>query len=367
MQNIRNFCIIAHIDHGKSTLADRLLELTGAVSARDLRNQFMDNGEIERERGITIKAKAVLLKYRLNNQNYILNLIDTPGHVDFSYEVLRSLKACEGALLLVDATQGVQAQTVANALVAMEANLKIIPVINKIDMPAANIEAVRDEIQNILGIPPDEIINVSAKQGTNADKILEAVVERVPPPSGDLNKPLKALIFDAVYDEYRGVIIFVRMIDGSVKADDQIIMIRNNRSFKVEEVVSNLLDNSLKFTPAGGSVWLSAEPHFWERRGRQDQWRFEDRRRDSLSAPNAVRVVVADTGPGIEAEYHQEIFNDFFRIPRPNESHEGTGLGLAIARRLVQAHGGKIWVESEPGAGCKVSFLLPWEPAPTDE
>lgn len=236
MQNIRNFCIIAHIDHGKSTLADRLLELTGAVSARELRNQFMDNGEIERERGITIKAKAVLLKYRLNNKNYILNLIDTPGHVDFSYEVLRSLKACEGALLLVDATQGVQAQTVANALVAMEANLKIIPVINKIDMPAANIEAVRDEIKNILGIPPDEIINVSAKQGTNADKILEAVVDRVPPPSGDLNKPLRALIFDAVYDEYRGVVIFVRMIDGSVKADDQIIMIRNNRSFKVEEV-----------------------------------------------------------------------------------------------------------------------------------
>ncbi|MEW6027708.1 MAG: translation elongation factor 4 [Planctomycetota bacterium] len=236
MQNIRNFCIIAHIDHGKSTLADRLLELTGAVSARELRNQFMDNGEIERERGITIKAKAVLLKYRLNNQNYILNLIDTPGHVDFSYEVLRSLKACEGALLLVDASQGVQAQTVANSLVAMEANLKIIPVINKIDMPAANIEAVRDEIQNILGIPPEEIINVSAKQGTNADKILEAVVNRIPPPTGDLNKPLKALIFDAVYDDFRGVVIFVRMIDGSVKANDEIIMIRNNRAFKVEEV-----------------------------------------------------------------------------------------------------------------------------------
>src|SRR3989339_149135 len=236
MQNIRNFCIIAHIDHGKSTLADRLLELTGAVSSREIRNQFMDNGEIERERGITIKAKAVLLKYRFNNKNYILNLIDTPGHVDFSYEVLRSLKACEGALLLVDASQGVQAQTVANALVAMEANLKIIPVINKIDMPAANIEAVRDEIQNILGISPDEIINVSAKQGTNADKILEAVVDRVPPPTGDLNKPLKALIFDAVYDDYRGVVIFVRMIDGSVKADDEIIMIRNNRAFKVEEV-----------------------------------------------------------------------------------------------------------------------------------
>jgi len=236
MQNIRNFCIIAHIDHGKSTLADRLLELTGAVSSREIRNQFMDNGEIERERGITIKAKAVLLKYRFNNKNYILNLIDTPGHVDFSYEVLRSLKACEGALLLVDASQGVQAQTVANALVAMEANLKIIPVINKIDMPAANVETVRDEIQNILGISPDEIINVSAKQGTNADKILEAVVDRVPPPTGDLNKPLKALIFDAVYDDYRGVVIFVRMIDGSVKAGDEIIMIRNNRAFKVEEV-----------------------------------------------------------------------------------------------------------------------------------
>ncbi|MDI6732973.1 MAG: translation elongation factor 4 [Planctomycetota bacterium] len=232
MQNIRNFCIIAHIDHGKSTLADRLLEVTGAVSPRELREQFLDNREIERERGITIKAKAVLLRY----QNYLLNLIDTPGHVDFSYEVLRSLKACEGALLLVDATQGVQAQTVANALLARESNLKVIPVINKIDMPIANVELTKEEIQKVLEIPPDEIIEVSAKLGTNVDKVLSAIVSRIPPPSGDVNKPLKALIFDAVYDDYRGVIVFVRMIDGSVKIDDEIVMLRNNRNFKVEEV-----------------------------------------------------------------------------------------------------------------------------------
>lgn len=236
MQNIRNFCIIAHIDHGKSTLADRLLEISGAVSARDLREQFLDSGEIERERGITIKAKAVLLKYRLNNQSYILNLIDTPGHVDFSYEVLRSLKACEGALLLVDATQGVQAQTVANGFLAKESNLTIIPVINKIDMAIAQIEQTREEIQNVLGIPAEEIINVSAKTGVNADKVLEEIVKRIPPPQGDVNKPLKALIFDAVYDDYRGVIMFVRMIDGSVKIDDEILMIRNNKTFNVEEV-----------------------------------------------------------------------------------------------------------------------------------
>jgi len=236
MQNIRNFCIIAHIDHGKSTLADRLLEITGAVSARELRNQFLDNRDIERERGITIKAKAVLLKYKYNNQNYILNLIDTPGHVDFSYEVLRSLKACESALLLVDATQGVQAQTVANAFLAMESNLTIIPVINKIDMPIANVEQTREEIEKILGIPADDVIMASAKEGTNADKILERIVKEAPAPKGDPNKPLKALIFDAIYDDYRGVIIFVRMIDGTVRMDDEILMLRNNKLFKVEEV-----------------------------------------------------------------------------------------------------------------------------------
>ena len=236
MQNIRNFCIIAHIDHGKSTLADRLLEISGAVSARDLREQFLDSGEIERERGITIKAKAVHLKYNYNNKPYSLNLIDTPGHVDFSYEVLRSLKACEGALLLVDATQGVQAQTVANGFLAKESNLTIIPVINKIDMAIAQVEQTREEIQNVLGIPAEEIINVSAKTGVNADKVLEAIVNRVPPPTGDINKPLKALIFDAVYDDYRGVIMFVRMIDGSVKIDNELLMIRNNKTFNVEEV-----------------------------------------------------------------------------------------------------------------------------------
>ena len=236
LDNIRNFCIVAHIDHGKSTFADRLLEITGAVSARELRAQYMDSGEIERERGITIKAKAVQIKYRHNNKNYVLNLIDTPGHVDFSYEVLRSLKACEGALLLVDATQGVQAQTVANSLLAVESNLTIIPVINKIDMAIANVEQTREEIKSVLGIDPDEIINVSAKTGVNADKVLEEIVKRIPPPKGDVAKPLRALIFDAVYDEFKGVVVFVRMIDGEVKTGDEILMIRNNRVYSVEEV-----------------------------------------------------------------------------------------------------------------------------------
>jgi GTP-binding protein LepA len=235
MKNIRNFCIIAHIDHGKSTLADRLLEITGAVSQRELREQFLDNREIERERGITIKAKAVRLKYLSNGQEYLLNLIDTPGHVDFSYEVLRSLKACEGAILLVDATQGVQAQTVANALLAKGSNLKIIPVINKIDLAIADVETAEEEIRKILEIDED-IISVSSKEGTNTNMILPAVINKVPAPSGSPDKPLRALIFDAVYDEFRGVVVFVRVIDGVVSADEEILMMRNNRFFKVEEV-----------------------------------------------------------------------------------------------------------------------------------
>ncbi|MEK7450246.1 MAG: translation elongation factor 4 [Planctomycetota bacterium] len=236
LQNIRNFCIIAHIDHGKSTLADRLLQLTGAVSSREFRDQFLDAHEIERERGITIKAKAVVLKYQYQNQEYLLNLIDTPGHVDFSYEVLRSLKACEGALLLVDATQGVQAQTMANTILAREAHLKIIPVINKIDLPTAHPDEVTEEMQNSLGIAAGEIIRVSAKEGTNVSAILEAVVEKIPPPQGNSGGPPQGLIFDSVYDEYRGVIIYVRMINGAIKRDDEVVMLNTNRICKVEEV-----------------------------------------------------------------------------------------------------------------------------------
>src|SRR3989338_5286060 len=235
-KRIRNFCIIAHIDHGKSTLADRLLEKTHTITSREFRNQMLDDMDLERERGITIKASAVALKLVHNNEEYNLNLIDTPGHVDFSYEVSRSLGACEGALLLVDASQGVEAQTVANAYLAMEHNLTIIPVISKIDLPQSRPFDVLTEMEKTLGINPEEALMVSAKTGEGIDSIFEAVVKRITPPAGNPNAPLKALIFDSVYDEYRGVIVYLRIFDGSIKVGDEIYMMKTNCSFKVEEV-----------------------------------------------------------------------------------------------------------------------------------
>lgn len=236
IKNIRNFSIIAHIDHGKSTLADRILEITGAISPREFRDQYLDDNEIERERGITIKSKSASLLYKYNNEQYLLNLIDTPGHVDFSYEVLRSLKACEGAVLLVDASQGVQAQTVANTFLAVDSNLELIPVINKIDSPLARPSEVREEMKKILSIEPEKTSLVSAKEGTNITEVIERVIREVPPPQGDISKPLQALIFDSVYDPYRGVVIYVRLINGSIKRDDEIIMINAKQEFEVEEV-----------------------------------------------------------------------------------------------------------------------------------
>ncbi|MFH1226365.1 MAG: translation elongation factor 4 [Planctomycetota bacterium] len=232
--DIRNFCIIAHIDHGKSTLADRFLEITNTVESRKMVGvkQYLDSNAIERERGVTIKAKAVAMHYK----NYQLNLIDTPGHVDFSYEVLKSLRACEGALLLVDATQGVQAQTVANALLAQQANLMIIPVINKIDHPTAMIDIIKEEMKNTLDVKPEDILLVSAKDGTNVEELLDAVIDFVPPPVGDPAAPLQALIFDSVYNEFRGVIIYVRLINGTIKAGDFVRMMRTNEDYEVEEV-----------------------------------------------------------------------------------------------------------------------------------
>jgi GTP-binding protein LepA len=234
LKHIRNFCIIAHIDHGKSTLADRFLEITETVEARKMEGvkQFLDSNAIERERGVTIKAKAVAMNYK----GYQLNLIDTPGHVDFSYEVLKSLRACEGALLLVDATQGVQAQTVANALLAQQANLTIIPVINKIDHPAAQVDIIKEEMKNTLGVKAEDIYLTSAKAGTNVEELLDAVIEFVPPPQGDVDNPLQALIFDSVYDEYRGVVVYVRLMNGQIKAGDEIRTMKNNQEYEVEEV-----------------------------------------------------------------------------------------------------------------------------------
>jgi len=237
--NIRNFSIIAHIDHGKSTIADRLLEYTGTVSEREKKEQILDDMDLEREKGITIKSKAVRLQYQAKNkQKYILNLIDTPGHVDFSYEVSRSLTACEGALLIVDASQGVQAQTLANVYLAIKNNLSIIPVINKIDLNTSNPEAVIKELQSIseLKIDPNEVILASAKENIGTQEILEAIIEKIPPPSGSPENPLKALIFDSVYNSYKGTIVFVKMVDGTINPGVNIITMSNGKKYEVNEI-----------------------------------------------------------------------------------------------------------------------------------
>ena len=225
MDKIRNFCIIAHIDHGKSTLADRMLEITGTVQNRDMKAQLLDQMDLEREKGITIKLQPVRMQWK----DHELNLIDTPGHVDFTYEVSRSLQACEGAILIVDASQGIQAQTLANVYLAMEANLTIIPVINKIDLPAAEPDKVADEISSLLGCGPEEIIRISAKEGTDVEKVLDKVVEMVPSPTGKVEAPLRALVFDSVYDEYRGVILYVRITDGSLKKNEALTMFASQK------------------------------------------------------------------------------------------------------------------------------------------
>ena len=236
-KNIRNFCIIAHIDHGKSTLADRILELTSAVEKRVMQNQYLDNMDLEQERGITIKARAVTLNYHSDDgEDYELNLIDTPGHVDFGYEVSRSLAACEGAVLIVDATQGVEAQTLANAYLAVDNDLELVPVINKMDLPSADPERAIAEIENDIGIPAEDAPRISAKTGENVHDVLESIIKNVPEPSGDDSAPLKALIFDSVYDSYKGVIAYIRVMDGTVKAGDRILMMQTGAAFDVVEV-----------------------------------------------------------------------------------------------------------------------------------
>ncbi len=236
MDHIRNFCIIAHIDHGKSTLADRLLDFTGTVTEREKQDQLLDNMDLERERGITIKSHAIQMEYTYQNQKYILNLIDTPGHVDFSYEVSRSIAACEGALLVVDAAQSIQAQTISNLYLALENDLEIIPVLNKVDLPSANPEEVTDDIVDLLGCDPEEVIPASAKTGIGIEQILEAIIERVPSPKGNIDQPLQALIFDSVYNPFRGVETYFRVIDGSIKKGQNIKFVATNKTYFADEV-----------------------------------------------------------------------------------------------------------------------------------
>ena len=235
-QNIRNFSIIAHIDHGKSTLADRILEKTGAISAREMVSQVLDNMDLERERGITIKLNAVSLKYTYNNEEYILNLIDTPGHVDFSYEVSRSLAACEGAILIVDATQGIEAQTLANLYLALENDLTIIPVINKIDLPNANVSKVKEELRNVLGFKEEEILLCSGKTGEGVEKLIAEIIQKVPAPHINNAAPLRALIFDSYFDPYKGVVALIKVVDGTLKLNDEIYLMATQTSFNVTEL-----------------------------------------------------------------------------------------------------------------------------------
>ena len=236
MKHIRNFCIIAHIDHGKSTLADRLLEFTGTVTEREAQNQLLDDMDLERERGITIKSHAIQMEYSLNGVDHILNLIDTPGHVDFSYEVSRSIAACEGALLIVDAAQGIQAQTISNLYLALENDLEIIPVLNKIDLPSADPEVVKDQIIDLIGCKDEEIIPASAKTGLGIDDILHAIVERVPAPKGDVNAPLQAMIFDSVYNSFRGIEAYFKIINGTINKGDEVQFMATGKNYFADEI-----------------------------------------------------------------------------------------------------------------------------------
>ena len=236
MKHIRNFCIIAHIDHGKSTLADRLLDFTGSVTDREKQNQLLDNMDLERERGITIKSHAIQMEYELNGVSYVLNLIDTPGHVDFSYEVSRSIAACEGALLVVDAAQSIQAQTISNLYLALENDLEIIPVLNKVDLPSANPEEVTDDIVDLLGCDPSEVIPASAKTGIGIESILEAIIKLVPPPEGDENAPLQALVFDSVYNSFRGVETYFKVVNGSIQKNQKVKFLATGKTYGADEV-----------------------------------------------------------------------------------------------------------------------------------
>ena len=255
MKNIRNFCIIAHIDHGKSTLADRLLQMTGSVEERDMQDQMLDNMDLERERGITIKSHAVQMNYTdTAGDDYVFNLIDTPGHVDFSYEVSRSIAACEGALLVVDAAQGVEAQTISNLYLAIEHDLEIIPVLNKIDLPGAMVDEVSDQIMELIGCSSEDIIHASAKEGIGVPEILEAIVARVPSPKGDLEAPLQAMIFDSVFNSFRGVEVYFRVFNGHISKGDKVKFVNTGKTYDADEIGILELKQSPRKTISAGNV-----------------------------------------------------------------------------------------------------------------
>lgn len=254
MENIRNFCIIAHIDHGKSTLADRLLEFTGTLTSRQMQAQVLDNMDLEREKGITIKAHAIQMNYKLNGQEYILNLIDTPGHVDFSYEVSRAIAACEGALLIVDASQGIEAQTISNLYLALDHDLEIVPVLNKIDLPHAMPDEVTDEIVNLIGCKPEDVIRASAKEGIGIEEILKAVVARIKPPQGNAKAPLQAMIFDSVFNSFRGIEVYFRVFNGTIRKGEKIQFVNTSREYFAEEIGVLKLDKQPKNEIAAGNV-----------------------------------------------------------------------------------------------------------------
>ena len=261
LEHIRNFCIIAHIDHGKSTLADRILELTNTVSKRELKEQMLDTMDLERERGLTIKLNAVNLTYRAKNgEEYLFNLIDTPGHVDFTYEVSRSLAACEGAILVVDASQGVEAQTLANVYLAIDNDLEIVPVINKIDLPSASVERTKKEIEETIGLPCDDVIGISAKTGLHVEEVLEEIVRKIPAPKGDPERPLKALIFDSFYDSYRGVIALIRVKEGQIRVGDTILLMNPNLEYQVIELGIRCPNEVKTDVLSAGEVgWVAAQ------------------------------------------------------------------------------------------------------------
>lgn len=254
MERIRNFCIIAHIDHGKSTLADRMLQTTGTVSDRDMQNQLLDNMDLERERGITIKSHAIQMKYKYKGEEFVLNLIDTPGHVDFSYEVSRSIAACEGALLIVDASQGVEAQTISNLYLALEHDLEIIPVLNKIDLPGAMPDEMTDQVVELLGCKPEDVIHASGKEGLGIEDILEAIVEKVPPPQGDPNEPLQAMIFDSQFNSYRGIEVIFRVFNGTIKKGDKIKFVNTGKTYNADEIGILKLEQDPKEEISAGNV-----------------------------------------------------------------------------------------------------------------